>query len=108
VDRRTERLRRNEALFREVNERIEELSGSDAADDRLEFLCECGRRSCLQAVRTSRREYEAVGAAPDRFLLAPGHEQPEIERLVIRSEHFYVVEKTGDSGAVAEAMDPRT
>jgi hypothetical protein len=108
VDRRTEQLGRNEALFREVNERIEEVSGAAGTGDRLDFLCECGRRSCLEAVRMLRSEYEAVRAAPDRFVVALGHEHPEIERLVVRSDYFHVVEKIGDAGSVAEALDSRS
>ena len=108
MDGRTERLGRNEALFREVNERIEEVSEGAGAANWLEFLCECGRRNCLQAVRMLRSEYEAVRAAPDRFLVAPGHGQSEIERLVLRSVRFHVVEKIGDAGALAEALDPRS
>lgn len=95
-------------LFREVNERIEDVARLHGADDALDFLCECGRRDCLAAIGLSREEYESVRAEPDRFLVAPGHEEPDIERVVSETERFFVVEKTGEAGAFAEASDPRS
>ena len=39
-----ERLARNEALFRELNERLEDLAGGGVVDlDRMRFVCECGK-----------------------------------------------------------------
>lgn len=105
---RSERLARNEALFREINERIEEVSRGVASGDSLEVLCECGRRECLQAIDISRAEYEVVRAAPDRFVVASGHAQAEIEHVVTSTDRFEVVEKVGDAGAIAEAADPRS
>jgi hypothetical protein len=108
MERRSERLARNEALFREVNERIQEVSRRTGTGDGLELLCECGRRDCLQVIQIVPTEYETIRSKPDRFLVAPGHEHPEIERVVRRTEAFHVVEKVGEAGAVAEATDPRT
>jgi hypothetical protein len=102
------RLARNEALFREVNERIADVSGSYGLGDELEFLCECGRQECFEALPVTRAVYEAVREKPDRFLVAPGHENPEIERVVEEHDRYYVVEKVGEAGAIAEEADPRS
>jgi hypothetical protein len=67
----------NEALFREVNERIWETDASFAAPGDepsryLEFLCECGRLDCIEHIELTAPEYESVRAEPDQFALAPG------------------------------------
>jgi predicted NBD/HSP70 family sugar kinase len=107
MDAKHERFARNEALFREANERIEEVSRRHEIGDNLEFLCECGRRDCLETIALARAEYEAVRREGDRFFVAPGHELPEVERVVERHERYFVVEKLGQAGELAEAQDPR-
>jgi hypothetical protein len=108
VSNREERLARNETLFREVNERIDDVSRGYEVGDTLEFLCECGQRDCLEALGVSRAAYEAVRAHGDRFLVAPGHEEPSLERVIEVYERYQVVEKTGEAGDIAEASDPRS
>jgi hypothetical protein len=105
VDSRAERIGKNEGLFREVNERIGEISQGTPA----EFICECGDKDCRSPVRLSTAEYERVRAEPTRFLVRPGHEMPEVERVVERHEQFFVVEKDeGGPAALAVETDPRT
>jgi len=40
-------------------------------------------------------------------MVKPGHELPEFER-VVEQESYYVVQKIGDAGEVAERLDPRS
>jgi hypothetical protein len=87
-----ERRALNEALFRDVNERIaESADGFDG--DRIEFVCECSDPTCTERVPATRGEYEGVRAQPTTFLLAPGHDEPDIERVVSERSRFDVVEK---------------
>ena len=54
-------------------------------------------------------EYEAVRAKATRFAVAPGHEIPDIERVVARHPSYFVVEKQDpDAAEVARESDPRT
>jgi hypothetical protein len=46
--------------------------------------------------------YESVRANPRRFIVKPGHERRELERVVDARDGYLVVEKVGDAGAVAE------
>lgn len=105
-----ERLARNESFFRQVNERICETSHRFDSDDEVEyeFFCECPEADCLERLRLSLRRYEQVRSSPRRFLVAPGHDIPEIEHLVASSATASVVEKEGAAGAVAEQLDPRS
>lgn len=105
-----ERLARNEAFFRDVNERINDSAQrltvvSDAHD--WEYFCECADPGCLERVSLTREEYEAIRADPTRFVLCPGHAIPEIERVVAIDAERMVVEKDGRAGMVATALDPR-
>ena len=106
-----ERRARNEALFREVNERIEsisrELTDRERALQRLQFVCECGREDCTDVLDATIAEYEAVRANARRFLVLPGHDQTETARVVERTSRFFVVEKLGIAGEVAIERDPR-
>jgi hypothetical protein len=85
-------------MFREVNERIAELSESVsgwAPEGRLvEFQCECGAEGgCWERVEMTLAEYETVRAQDDRFALLPGHETNDIETVVERTERFVIVDK---------------
>ena len=108
------RRARNEALFREVNERIEEVSREfaegdwDQKQEQLRLVCECGRQECTELLEATVAEYEAVRSNPRRFLVLPGHEQTDIERVVERNNRFFVVEKMEEAGEVANEHDPRT
>ena len=54
-------------------------------------------------------EYEAVRANATQFAVAPGHEIPDIERVVARQPSYFVVEKQDpDAEEVARETDPRT
>jgi hypothetical protein len=93
---RLERQAHNEALFREVNERIAELGerGEAWSPDGTDFLCECGEEGgCGQRVRVPIEVYERVRSQNDRFVVRPGHETPELERAVEWTDTYVVVDK---------------
>ena len=109
---RDERRARNEALFREVNERIEELS-PDSADESeqessIEFVCECSRADCTELIEMTLRQYESVRSDPRRFLVVPGHEHTDTARVLERDSGFSVIEKLGAAGEIAVERDPRS
>jgi hypothetical protein len=97
VDDRFARQARNEALLREVNERIAEIGESAQAwsyDGVVEFLCECGEEGgCGDRVRMPSDAYERMRQQDDRFVVRPGHETPEIERAVEWSDEYVIVDK---------------
>ena len=94
---------RNEALFREVNERIREITEGQGVpvDEHVLFQCECGRLECHEQVQVSLAEYEAVRAQARRFLVLPGHEIASVETIVSRNDRFLVVEKHGEAADAA-------
>lgn len=96
-----ERAARNEVVFREVNEQVAGL-GEGSGGASASFVCECADTSCIDRIGMALDAYEAVRANPRRFIVKPGHERPELERVVDTHDGYLVVEKVGDAGAVAE------
>jgi hypothetical protein len=90
------RMASNEALLREVNERIHEVGEGLQVlpdDELLDFRCECGAAACEDLVSMTRAEYEHVRSDNDRFALLPGHEEEEIERVMERTDRYVIVDK---------------
>jgi hypothetical protein len=96
-----------EALFRDVNERIAESAERFDAET-TGFVCECSDPSCMHRLEASLDDYEDVRADGATFMLAPGHEDGDIERVVDRRGGFHVVEKTQSKvRATVQRLDPR-
>ena len=106
-DRRKYQIARNEALFREVNERVQEVS-EDRATLTTDFVCECGDATCTKTVALQDEEYEHVRADPRLFAIVPGHEIPDVEELVSQNERFSIVRKHVEEAVIAQWTDPRT
>jgi 5-bromo-4-chloroindolyl phosphate hydrolysis protein len=101
-------MARNEALFREVNERIEDVQKPLAAEERIDFLCECGNDDCTQPISLTLAEYERIRQDPQHFVVVPGHDVVDVERIVERTDRYAVVEKLpGAPAKIALERDPR-
>jgi hypothetical protein len=98
-----ERLARNQALFREVNERIETIAGDN---DVVEFVCECSNTDCSSTIKLSRSEYERVRSDSSWFVIKLDHDIAQIERVVSRDDGYVVVEKL-IAEEYLEQTDPR-
>ncbi len=100
-------LARNESLFRDVNESIERGQWPGDEDAPVAFRCECARLGCNELIMLTPRQYEQIRSSPRRFLVVPGHEEPELESVVATGAGYTVVEKRAEAGRRAEASDPR-
>jgi hypothetical protein len=103
---RQERAARNQSLFREVNERLEEtMSRLSMFHD---FICECALPECTENISLTHDEYDEVRRHPARFAVKPGHVAPEVELVVdSRADRYLVVEKIERGAEVAAHFDPR-
>jgi hypothetical protein len=109
MDAREERLARNETLFRSVNENIGRAAASGQMDEHIfEFFCECSNVDCTLLLQMTLSEYERVRADPRQFVVAPGHELPEIEIVVDRRGPYQVVVKEGEAAEFVTERDPRS
>jgi hypothetical protein len=106
----TDRVARNEALFRQVNERVRDVSQAFATIDPspTDFVCECGMRDCAEPVTLQLHEYEEVRANPTWFFVVLGHAIPEVERVVGDRGRYLIVEKLPHEEDIARATDPRS
>jgi hypothetical protein len=102
-----ERIARNEATFRSINEDIER--GRDAEDDHtlVGFVCECGSADCSRLIELTPAEYEQVRSDPCRFAIVNGHQIETVESVVETHDRYAVVRKLASSGSVAKETDPR-
>jgi hypothetical protein len=107
---RGDRAARNEALFRQVNERVREVSEAFATLDPspVDFVCECGRQDCTEPVALRLQEYEAVRSDPTHFVVLAAHVIPDIERVIADRGSYVVVEKGAGEQDIARATDPRS
>ena len=109
MEERERRIGMNEALFREVNERLEELAQSFAHPETLDLICECGNPSSASRIEMDRKEYEQVRSDSATFAIVKGHEIPDVEEIVERRKRYDVVRKrAGEAEEIAEKTDPRT
>jgi hypothetical protein len=106
---REERLAMNEVLFRKANDRIEDKAEEQAARNQtISFYCECSEIDCTNRITISGVEFENVRSRPTQFLVCPGHEQPDIETVVLETPAYRVVEKSGEAAEfVTEELDER-
>jgi hypothetical protein len=104
------RIGLNEAVFREVNERISDLAEHFGLEDQpLDLVCECGDPNCVERISMTRSEYEKLRSDATHFAVHRGHEQPEVEDVIAERGGYLVVRKReGPPADVARETDPRT
>jgi hypothetical protein len=99
---------RNQTVFREMNEWTNEANRATAPKPRDQYLCECSDRHCTEPISLTRSEYEGIRGVATRFAIAPDHENPEIDRVIVENERFTTVEKFfGAPARIARETDPR-
>jgi hypothetical protein len=113
LDARRVRAAKNQSLFREVNERIEELATNPSIfedlrrQERLTLACECAYDECSKQVEMTIADYEKIRADSNKFFVLPGHDITEVEEIVGEGDGFVVVSKLGVGESVAQRLDPR-
>jgi hypothetical protein len=110
ADRRKERIARNESMFRDLNETLGEHVHKPVrlGDEMSGFVCECADPDCEMIVSLDLYRYEEIRRNSQLFLVAPGHEFLEAERVVERHEGYNVVRKSDEVAYIVEETDPRT
>jgi hypothetical protein len=109
VEERERRIGMNEALFRQVNERLQELAeGFAHTPEKLDLICECGNASCASRIEMDPEEYQKVRSDSTTVAIVEGHAIPDVEEIVERRAGYDVVRKTGSEAArAAKKTDPR-
>jgi hypothetical protein len=96
---------RDQMLIREVNDRIADIFAETedffvGEDSFTEFLCECSNAHCTATLPISLLEYKGIRSSPRLFVVLPGHESPEVERVAESHATFSLVEKAKNVGLV--------
>lgn len=61
------------SLFREVNERIREITTSWDDSQPVGFFCECDDPACTAPIELTLPHYDAIRATPERLVVIRGH-----------------------------------
>lgn len=100
---RNERIARNEASFRELNDRLDsDVHRGNTEPDFAGFVCECGNEDCDTTIRVALDSYAEVRRDDKLFMIVPGHEVPGAEDVVDERNGYVVVRKHDD---VADIVD---
>jgi hypothetical protein len=84
---------RNKEVFANANERIRLSAELVDFDEAVPFLCECSESTCTEIVQLSLENYREVRERGQAFILRPGHEDANIERVTGRRDGYVLVEK---------------
>ena len=105
---REERMAKNEAASREINEKIKEAYQDEPSANRIDIVCECARTTCNAAIDITLDEYEDVRGDARQFVISPGHFVGDIEWILYENNRFAVVAKReGTPADVARDQNPR-
>jgi len=105
---RQRRIGENEAIFRSFNEQVRSISSTfTVPTETLTIVCECGNRRCSDQIAIAPEEYARVRDDPTLFVVRPGHDLPEAETVVEKTETYWVVQKhAGLPAELARATHP--
>jgi hypothetical protein len=101
---REKRIAYNEDWCRDLNERKAKAEWIESGNPVAGFRCECWQWECAERMALSGKEWREVRSRPNRFAVAPGHVAPELEEVVAEYPHFWIIEKRGEAGDVAEKL----
>ena len=105
---REERMAKNEADSRKINEKIQEAYQGEPPANRIDIVCECARMTCDATIDITLDEYEDSREDARHFVISPGHFVGDIEWIVYENDRFAVVAKReGTPADVARDQNPR-
>jgi catechol 2,3-dioxygenase-like lactoylglutathione lyase family enzyme len=93
---------RNEVLARGLNEKLESLveqaEPEPVGHHAVDFFCECSAAACTDRIRLTVACYDAIHEQRQDYIVRPGHQDREVER-VVESEPGYLVVRKLDRGS---------
>jgi hypothetical protein len=109
-DERARRVGLNEAIFRQVNEQIRSLNQDfGTTEGTMEVVCECGDGDCTDRLEVGVSAYERVRGNSRLYVIAKGHEIPDLEEVVEQADGYDVVRKNeGIPAELSRELDPRS
>jgi hypothetical protein len=98
----------NELVFRQYNEQVikdinttKDIASEHGQTEYAEgledlsllFYCECYDENCHDRIPLTPKQYEENHQNKSQFIILPGHQLPEVERVMQNSGYYMVVEK---------------
>lgn len=83
----------NQAIFRDVNDRISELNEAfaDGLDLDAEVMCECPDLACATLIALPVADYRRVRTKPTWFVVIPEHVDRQLEDVVEAHTEYVIV-----------------
>jgi hypothetical protein len=105
---REERIAKNEAVVRRINEVIQQAHESAPRSSFMHIVCECGHEKCDSIIGLTKDEYERVRSDPRQFCVLEEDVIEDVEAIVEENDRFAIVAKRqGTPAEVAIRTDPR-
>jgi hypothetical protein len=105
---REERIAKNEAVVREINESVQQAHASAPRSSFMHIVCECGYEECDSIIALTKDEYERIRNDPRQFCVIEKHVIQDVEIVVEDNDRFAIVAKRqGTPAEVAIRTDPR-
>ena len=84
-----------EELNRRMERTLEEIreEEDDDRDAPIAFLCECSQLDCRERVHLTPSRFDRIHRDAEVFVLLPGHEIPDVERIVDQEGDYLIVRK---------------
>jgi hypothetical protein len=106
---REERIAKNEAVVREINELIQTPHEPASRGSFMHIVCECGYEKCDSIIALTEEEYERIRKDPRQFCVIEEHVIQDIETIVEDNDRFAIVAKRqGTPAEIAIRTDPRS
>jgi 5-bromo-4-chloroindolyl phosphate hydrolysis protein len=103
---REERIAKNEAVVREINEKVEQSRHHISF---MHMVCECGYDRCDDIIALTKDEYEEIRSDPRQFFVVQEHVIPDVEAIVEENDRFVIVAKReGTPAEIAIRTNPRS
>jgi hypothetical protein len=109
-DRHAKRIAINESRFRDLNDRLAEnirAFREGLGTDEFAAVCECAVSECEEMVPLTFGDYEHVRSNPRWYAVRPDHIIPSVEHPVERRDGYWIIEKDGIGGEVADELAAR-
>ena len=92
---RQERLEHNQQIFRDANERFEDIVEENGFDGvrPVPFLCECADMTCRGTIEITTGDYDAAHIDSDHYVILRGHQTIDNEVIVEDNVTYLVADK---------------
>jgi hypothetical protein len=87
-------IRKTQIVFGEANQWVAEITATHE-EMSSEFLCECGRATCVAVIELALSDYRDVRKDGSHFITARGHRVDGVDRLAEARDGFEIVALVG-------------